>query len=190
MTRTFIAVELPLTVKDALQDRVAALAHGMPEVRFVAPATWHLTLAFLSELADAQLAAARTATRAAVTGIAPFTLQVGDLGFFGPRAAPRVIWIGVGGDLAALQDVQRQLISALAANGLHCADRFAPHITLARLKHPIESAAMQHFTTMQQPQPPGPAWPVAGISVMRSDLSPQGATYTQLEFVALAAATP
>lgn len=185
MTRTFIAVELPPEVKAAMQARVADLARGMPTVRFVAPETWHLTLAFLSELDDTQLAAARTAAREAVVGSIPFTLQIGDLGFFGPRDAPRVIWIGVSGDLDALQGVQRHLMTTLQAHDLHCADRFAPHITLARLKQPLAPAAAQHFTLLQAPQPPGPTWLVAGISIMRSDLSPQGAHYTRLEFMAL-----
>ena len=61
MTRTFLALELPDAVKGALRRRIERLARAIPEVRWVDPASLHLTLAFLGELDDAHLEAATQA---------------------------------------------------------------------------------------------------------------------------------
>src|SRR5258708_8732130 len=61
-TRTFIAIELGDAARPALVRTSAALARELPVVRFVEPASLHLTLAFLADLDDPQLEQATQAT--------------------------------------------------------------------------------------------------------------------------------
>ncbi|HCJ34159.1 MAG TPA: RNA 2',3'-cyclic phosphodiesterase, partial [Ktedonobacter sp.] len=67
MTRTFIALELDESLQRYLGETIRQLAqelHG-PALRWVDPAGIHLTLAFLGDLNDEQLAEAMRATERA-----------------------------------------------------------------------------------------------------------------------------
>lgn len=187
MTRTFIAIELDDATHAYLGETVRQLAPALPGVRFVDPATWHLTLAFLGELDDAALAAAHLAARQAAAMRAPFTLRAQAPGIFGAPQLPRVIWMGLGGDLVALSALYRRLAAELQSQGLATDGRFAPHITLARPKQPLTPAGADALAEACQSSRQGPTFAVDAIAVMRSDLRPTGAQYTRLERVPLGA---
>jgi RNA 2',3'-cyclic 3'-phosphodiesterase len=182
-TRTFIAVELNDAMRAALAGAVARLSRALPAVRFTAPEGQHLTLAFLGELDDERLAAATEAACAATGGDAPFTLTLAELGSFGPPRAPRVLWAGVGGDLAALTALHARLAQQLDARGFPLDARpFAPHLTLARLKAPLDPAALQRLDAiLRSPSPVQATLPVTALSVMKSELLRPAARYTRLK---------
>ena len=188
MTRTFIAVELGEQARTALATIIRELADALPSVRFVDPESLHLTLAFLGELDDDRLALASEAARAAARTPAPFDLGIGGLGVFGPRRAPRVVWAGVTGDVERLQEAQRRLADELAARGFLLDERaYSPHLTLARIKRPLETdelATLERFLRAPAGEP-API-PVRALSVMKSELLRGGARYTRLRECPLA----
>ena len=72
--RTFIALDLP----PGFADDAAALARRLSasmEGRFLPRDTYHLTLAFLGDVDEAQLAAATDALEAACAGASPVPLR-------------------------------------------------------------------------------------------------------------------
>lgn len=182
MTRTFIAIDLGEQARAALTASIRELAEALSSVRFVDPASMHLTLAFLGELDDAQLEMAHAATAAAAVSCAPFDLAVDGLGVFGPRRAPRVLWAGVTGATDRLLAVQRQLADELAARGFPPEERaYSPHLTLARLKRPLTSdelARLEQF--LLAPVVDGAPIPVDSLDVMKSELARAGARYACL----------
>ncbi len=182
LTRTFIAIELGDAARAALARTITALARELPGVRFVEPASLHLTLAFLGDLDDAQLEQATQATAAAAQVSAPFALTVAGLGSFGPPHAPRVIWAGVGGNLRALTETQRALADELAARGFAREERpFAPHLTLARLKRPLDADEQRRLAQrLAVPAPAGAPIAARELSVMKSTPLPAGHVYSRL----------
>src|SRR5262249_52752857 len=127
MTRTFIAIELGDNVRAALEREILRLARVLPEVRWTTASGLHLTLAFLGELDEAQLAMATEATQEVAAYARRFELQLEGLGSFGPTWAPRVIWAGLAGDTRSLLAVQGKLARALEARGFPREERrFAP----------------------------------------------------------------
>jgi RNA 2',3'-cyclic 3'-phosphodiesterase len=202
MTRTFLAIELNDAARGYLHQQVQQLARALPRVHWVDPVTLHLTLAFLGELEDAQL---EQATRVAVEiaeASQPFTARIGALGQFGPAQQPRVIWIGLAGNLQPLLDLQARLARRLVQDGFPPEERaYAPHLTLARIKTPLnaeELAALRRLISASAPassrgrQPPQasdlapPEIPVAHLSVMKSELTRAGARYTCLRLCSFA----
>lgn len=183
MTRTFIAVELPDDVRAFLTQEIARLGQALPGVRWVDPASLHLTLAFLGELDDESLAAAKAATHEAAAVSVPFTLRTDSLGTFGPRQAPRVIWIGVQGETARLVATQEALVQRLEEFGFPREQRqYSPHLTLAKLKAPLTAEALANLERLQrEPHPTHAGWRVSAISVMKSELLRGGAHYTRLQ---------
>ncbi len=128
MVRLFVAVDLPAGVREGL----AALAAGVPGARWVEGDQLHLTLRFIGEVDGALFRDIATALGA--VGGTPFELTLDGLGHFPPRGVPRVLWAGVGRS-DALVSLRTRVESALAGVGVAREGRkFAPHITLARLK--------------------------------------------------------
>ena len=191
VTRTFIALDLSEVARTALRGELRRLARALPDVRFVDPDSLHLTLAFLGELDDDTLAAVIALAGEVARHTAPFELALAGLGVFGPPTALRVIWAGVGGETRSLLALQRRLAAALEAEGFPREQRpFSPHLTLARLKRPLDAAARQRLDKLLASPASKPAswearWRVADLRVMRSELAATGARYTALSVAPL-----
>jgi 2'-5' RNA ligase len=183
MTRTFIAVALSDQAREALRREISSLAKTFPSVRWVTVASLHLTLAFLGDLDDDHAASAHEATQAAALDGKPFALALDRLGTFGPPHAPRVIWAGVGGNVAELRHLQARLASELDARGFSPQEHpdYAPHLTLARAKERLSSpelAALQQ--RLNTPLAHSATWSVTTLDVMKSELVRPAARYTTL----------
>ncbi|MCX6045723.1 MAG: RNA 2',3'-cyclic phosphodiesterase [Chloroflexi bacterium] len=196
--RTFIAIELSPSVQKQLhQVQIALQMHlrdqQIPELIQWTPVTKiHLTLRFLGETRETEQAfLARHLT--AITQAQPeFSLAFGKLGCFPNFRAPNVVWLGVQGDLVALQYLQKQIEQIAREAAFEPENRpFAPHITLGRTHRNSDraalrgaGAALQSFqaeVASQQRQPlPSEPFVVNQIVHMQSELRPEGARYTPI----------
>jgi 2'-5' RNA ligase len=129
---------------------VAAVSEGKP----VPPGKIHLTLAFLGEVPEARIDAAREA--GAALGFGRFAFALDHVGSF--RAA-RVAWAGSARPPAPLAALQAELVARLRDAGFGIEERpFAPHATLARrTRRPVPLASIE-------PVP----WPVDAFTLVRS----------------------
>ncbi|MEE8330353.1 MAG: RNA 2',3'-cyclic phosphodiesterase, partial [Acidimicrobiia bacterium] len=90
--RSFVAIELPDELKRELVGLVDRLrADSPPVARWVDPASVHLTLKFLGDVAADRLDAVMAALTVAVEDFAPFRLEVGGLGVFPNPNRVRVV---------------------------------------------------------------------------------------------------
>jgi len=190
MTRTFIAVELDAAVRAELERLIGRLRRVAPGVRWSDPSGLHLTLAFLGELDDERLMAAREATATAARLGQPFHIAIGKLGYFGPAWAPRVVWAGLGGETAKLLAIQGALARELERHGFAREERpFAPHLTLARLKERLApqmlETLMRAIAAPERETALGVGMRVERLSVMKSELARPAAIYTCLAEYAL-----
>src|SRR5215475_9916103 len=131
--RTFIAIELPQPVLALLENAQATLAQTVPRgsVRWVRPEGIHLTLKFLGNVSEEKSADILTALDMLAQREARLDLETAGLGFFPPRGALRVLWLGVGGQIAALAALQRRVDQALVPLGFSPEGRASsPHLTL------------------------------------------------------------
>ena len=129
MIRLFIAIDIPESVK----QEMARLCCGLPGARWVGTEQLHLTLRFIGEVDGGLFRDIRERLVEVRSG--PFTLQLDGVGFFPPRGRPRVVWVGLR-QSNELQRLRNRLESCLVGLGLEAEKRkFAPHITLARLKN-------------------------------------------------------
>ena len=159
-------------------------------VRWVDPAGAHLTLKFLGPTAETAVAGVEAAMREALDGRAggPLRLATTHVGFFpGPRV-PRIVWLGLEGDLERLGAMRDALEESIAPLGWPTEARpFAPHLTLGRLRpqaSPAERAGVGRVLG-QVWAPDRLAFEVDQVSLMLSELGPAGARYTRLAGVPL-----
>jgi 2'-5' RNA ligase len=126
--RVFFAVLPPPAVLDTLDDACEGItaAHWVPETDF------HLTLAFLGDVAPHQIT--DLADLASGVRPAPFRLELESAGVFPTRGRPRVLWAGVKKEPRLLA-LQRMLRAELGRGGFLLEKRkFHPHVTLARIE--------------------------------------------------------
>ena len=190
MTRVFIAVDLDAPTREALARLLRRVARALPKARAVAPETLHVTLSFLGQLDDAQVAAAIEAARETAADASPFSLKPGRIGVFGPDHAPRVLWMALDGQVGRLRALQRRLAHTLADRGFPPDARpFSPHLTLARLNAKLDDQAAIRLSQLRA-EPPirKDSWLVDELRVMRSELAPGGARHTPLAVFPLARA--
>ena len=136
MPRLFIAVDLPEIIKENL----ASMSFGIPGAKWVPPDQLHLTVRFIGEVDGGLFRDIKNILDE--VNLAPFSLQLKGVGYFPPRGAPRVLWVGLEKS-DPLQLLRKKLDSALLRVRVEPEGRkFSPHITLARLKNsPIQKIA-------------------------------------------------
>lgn len=181
--RLFIAIDVPEQWTVALGDAQQSLRRrGLERLRWVRPEAMHLTLKFLGAV-DAGRVAAVTEAMATAAGSPPFRLTLERLGAFGPTGRPRVLWAGVGGELAALDRLWRALDQRVQPLGFaRERGRFSPHLTIARVPEqtPPELVAGVEQLLAAISVAETPPLTVREIALVRSLLGPGGARYEKL----------
>lgn len=187
--RAFIAINLPAEVKEvlrAVQSDLREAIHGNA-IRWTPPEQVHLTLRFLGNVAADSVPGLESGLRQACEGIAPFELKAGGVGAFPCTARPRVLWLGLGGDLEQLRLLEGRISRQTAAWGESDEREFHPHLTLARAKE-TRPPQLREISRALAAQKPARLvrWRVAEVDLMRSELSPAGAQHSRLAAVPLA----
>ena len=141
--RSYISIELPENVRTALlalQSRIKKVTPPQA-VRWSAPDNIHLTLHFLGEVTPADFIKLDQALKAMPLPYLPFSLNIGGLGGFPNLRRPRVIWVGLPGDIHQLLMIQQEVETLLKQTiGFKPEDRpYSPHLTLGRVKQPLSS---------------------------------------------------
>jgi len=182
--RSFIAVELPEEVRSGLHQLQAELrrpGHGF--VKWAAPGGIHLTLKFLGNIAPQKVSEITGVMEQASQGVSSFQLKIGGLGAFPNFRRPRVLWVGIGGEVDRLVDLQQRLDRGLVPLGFAPETRpFTPHLTLARLRQGTSPQDQRDFgeSVMKTPLEVAYEMNVSSLSLMRSQLLPGGAVYSRL----------
>ncbi len=189
--RSFVAIELPTEVRLTLADIQARLRVASGGISWVAPEGVHLTLRFLGSVPASTVehigAALTTLERAA-----PFALALGGLGAFPHWRAPRVIWMGLAGDLPALAALQSQVEDALTPLGFRPEPRpYSPHLTLGRVRNGVRPESLRPLAqAAQELAVASTPFRASRVTLFQSTLTPAGAVYTALAQVELGTRPP
>jgi 2'-5' RNA ligase len=187
--RSFIAIELPEAVKKGLQQLQSELT--LPRYSFVkcvAPEGIHLTLKFLGNISAQKVTEVTGVMEQASQGVIPFKLQITEVGAFPNMRRPRVLWVGIKGDVDKLVGWQQRLDNGLVPLGFAKEARpFTPHLTLARLRENCSPGDTLHFGEMVAGShvEVDYTFTVTSLNLMRSQLLPTGAVYSSLAEVKL-----
>lgn len=189
--RIFIGIDLDDTIRGKIARFLEGVSGFAPEARWVRPESLHVTLKFIGEQKEEQVAAIGQRLRQVQSE--PFGIRVGGYGFFPTARAPRVFWVGIcaGPELAALAG---QIDEAVTKLGVPREEReYSPHLTLARaggrsgdpkwrkgdkpnsmfelLQKRLAAMGELDFGTMTADK----------FILYQSQLSPHGSKYTKLE---------
>ena len=187
--RSFIAIELPDELKLGLTQLEARLKlDKQPWVKWVNPYSIHLTLKFLGNIAVDRTGEITKAMEDAVQGISPFHLEVKELGVFPNLRRVQVAWVGISGEVDKLSQLQKRIETTLTPLGFTPESRaFTPHLTLARLRDQASLDERQRLGQLIANTKFEAAYTIEvdAISLMRSQLTREGAIYSRISLVEL-----
>jgi 2'-5' RNA ligase len=178
--RTFLAVEVPADVKRALASLQEELRSSGADVRWIRPEGIHLTLKFLGEIPSQRVDEIREAVEEMLGTHRPFSLEVRGLGGFPRLSQPRVVWVGLGGEVDRLRALQEDVEKGMNALGFPREERpFHPHLTLGRVRSPRRrDRLLEGIRSLMDIQLGG--FRVEAVAQFESELLPSGARYTRL----------
>jgi 2'-5' RNA ligase len=185
--RAFIAIELIPELKEQLIRQREHLRRELAGTRvsWVRPQGMHLTLKFLGEIEEGQVAPIGEQMALLGERFPPFEMQLTALGAFPNMRRPRVVWVGVEAP-PALAALQADLERALKKLGFAAERRpFHPHITLGRVRDAGGGRVDWEAALARAGEAALGGQRVEGFCLFRSQLQPTGAVYTRLREVAL-----
>ena len=184
VVRAFVAIELG----DAAGSALAALVSQLREARIrairpVRPEGIHLNLKFLGNVPRSRIDAIATGVSKAVATSRTFALELGGVGVFPDRSRARVLWVGVGGDVPSLIDLQSEVEEAMSGLGFERERRpYSPHFTVARINDRASASdrRMAAEALFSARFPTGQRIAVTAVVFMQSTLGREGASYRRL----------
>lgn len=191
MPRAFVALLLDDPTRTAVSEEIERLRPLSSAVAWVPAQNLHLTLKFLGEQTEARLAETAEALEEAVRSTPPFTIALQGVGGFPGLARPRILWVGLAEGGLEARALQLRIDAALLERGFDADTRpWHAHLTIGRvfddrrwqreagrLEESLARLARSGFGRLA----------VTRIALMRSDLSPRGARYSELRSVELPA---
>jgi 2'-5' RNA ligase len=179
--RTFIAIELPKTVRAAIRVLIDELSATRANVRWVNPATTHLTVKFLGDADDDAVHGICRAASESVHDVPQFRIECSGVGAFPERTQPRTIWLGVQDPNGALAEVHARVEQVVGPLGFAPEGRpYHPHITLGRRRAGRRWHADLTSRMLQSGNFYAGRVDVEELVVFSSELTPQGPEYVPL----------
>lgn len=166
--RLFVAVVPPAQVVEHLAEFVEPRReHPDDDLRWASEDHWHVTLAFLGDVPDRKTDELADRLERAARRRAAMTLRLAGAGAFPNAAEARVLWTGVRGDGIGLSRLATGVRAAANKAGVQVGGRrFTPHVTLARVRRPVDVTRWLRVFEGYE----GPSWSADSISLVSSRL--------------------
>ena len=185
MIRTFIAIKIPESYRQPIGELLNEFKATGAAVRWVKPESIHITLKFLGNIKEELVDEIAMKISESVGNRSSFELQAKGCGAFPSIKSPRVVWLGIHGQVDFLGELQSDLEKRLVPLGFAPENRpFKAHLTLGRLKGNRGKAKLISMLREKRDFMLDP-FQVKEVVLYRSDLKPTGAEYTALKVLPL-----
>lgn len=184
--RLFIAVNLSMEARDAIQSAIDDFPIKNPPWRWVTPDNWHLTLKFLGEMDTVRVSALVQTLSDVARDHHAFEMTLGAFGGFPNLRDPRVLFYQIERGAVELESLAHDVDAAVErAVGLEREKRrFHAHTTVARVKDPLPASITPRLAVV--PPLTGARSGVHSFELMESRLQRTGAAYSVVKEFALA----
>ena len=179
LLRTFISVTLPKEIVNLSRMLQTTVSSKKDNVKWVNPGNIHLTLKFLGHTPPNAIDKLNEVLSKIVSNYENIKLVVSGTGCFPVPERPRILWLGVDGQLKQLQNMVQNINIELEKDGFLIEDNeYIPHITLARIKYPPKETPdiTDYLNTSFEPI----KFNISRIRFMSSELYPNGPIYSIL----------
>jgi len=179
--RTFVAVEITQSIRSRADELIAALAGTSADVNWVEPHNLHLTLKFLGDVQQQEIARLCQAMARGAADVKPFELDVGGAGAFPNAARPRTVWLGAAAGAEPMVVLHDRVEAALAKLGYREEHRrFQVHLTIGRVRGAGAGIAELGSLLQQHADFSAGRMTVGKVTLFASTLTPDGPIYEVL----------
>lgn len=179
--RSFLAFELPEDIKGIVSRVSGEMKKSPLDVRWVNVDNIHLTVIFIGNISEDRLADMDRGIKDVCHYYGPFDISLSGAGVFSSRRNPRVLWIGLAGDIERMSLFRNSLQESLEPFGIKVEKRrFNPHLTLGRFRKGAKSGVHLDKILLEYRNLNSPGQPISELVLFKSDLKPSGAVYTKL----------
>lgn len=179
--RSFLAFELSPPIKDVLKELLKDLTPRLQGIRWVPLENIHLTVLFLGDVEETQLEPISQAIEGVSQKYGRFEMKITGVGIFGGIRRPRVLWVGMNGDVERMGYFKNSLEKVLSKFGIKLEDRpFRPHLTLGRFREDFRQTeelqkVLEDYKTLGDRDQV-----FEEVCLFKSQLTPRGSIYTRL----------
>ena len=145
MKRLFCAVKI--AADDTIRETIGHFQQSLADerIKWVNPEILHLTLHFFGDTHSGSEEKIIQALRDAARRVEPFCIDVSGCGSFGPKRAPRVVWLGIR-NAESLVQLHSKVQKRLQPLGLDTGKQpYVPHLTIGRIKGPVNQDVFVHL---------------------------------------------
>lgn len=179
--RTFVAVEITGAIRARAGELITALGGTTADVKWVETHNLHLTLKFLGEVHEREIAQVCQAVARGAAEVQPFELQVRGAGAFPNAARPRTVWIGADRGAQEMVVLHDRVEAALAELGYREEHRrFQTHVTIGRVRGGGPGILELGTLLQQRANAAVGSMTVQKVTVFSSALTPSGPIYEVL----------
>ena len=179
LSRTFIAVPVSERLFNLQEKLKATISEKKGKIRWLRKDQLHLTLKFLGDTTEDSINDVRRIMQNIADEFKPFNVSIQKTGCFPKIERPRVMWVGVSGELAKLDQLVERIQKKLNPLGFPKDEKkYYPHITIARAKYPQKKTPdiSTFLDTSFDPIP----FQIKKVQFISSELFPNGPVYTCL----------
>jgi len=179
--RMFVAIPVPDSVKQHARMVRNELGASRPDIKWVEYQNYHLTLKFLGEVNISDLPILKENLTRVADSAPAFNLSAGGLGYFPNRTRPRVIWLGIKGELEKAEFLAERVDAYLSSLGFEEEREHRFHLTLGRVRSDTNLPALQKIAEQMKVKGKLTAFKVETFNLMMSSLSSGGPVYSILD---------
>jgi 2'-5' RNA ligase len=179
--RSFLAFELPRDIKHEVFRISGEVKKSGLEAGWVRPGNIHLTVVFMGDVKEQDIPYIISAIDNITIKYEPFGISLGGMGLFPDIRRPRVLWLGLDGEIERLASFRDDLQKPLEVFGIEQEKRpFRPHLTLGRFRRPVKEKSLLIKMLDEHGDISGPVGKLDELILFKSNLKPTGAEYTKL----------
>lgn len=179
--RSFLAFELPPEIREKIGEVSTELQKLTLPIRWVKVTNIHLTIIFLGYVDEDKIDDIKEKVNLVVQRFSIFQTRLNGIGVFPNWRKPRVIWIGLGGEIERLSNLREELQTELKVLGFKPEKRpFAPHLTIGRFKGLLDRDEELKSILDRYHDLSGDLQYLNELVLFKSDLKPDGPVYTKM----------
>ena len=179
LLRTFISIPIPNEVRTKKNMLYSTLENSPSKINWVKNEQLHLTIKFLGHTPESLFNEIKDGLCNIVSSITPFDLIIDKTGCFPVPERPRVLWLGIDGNIKTLTNLFVKIENKMDQLGFSRDEQdYFPHVTLARVKYPQKYTPDVSIFLNSTYDPID--FKVDRVQFLSSELLPTGTVYTLL----------
>lgn len=179
--RSFLAFDLPKEIRKTVSLIYRGIKASSLDVRWVKEENIHLTVIFMGNVDEKDIDPIGKVVEKACKKYGPFMIRAKGAGIFSNLKNPKVLWIGVEGDIERMGHFRSRLQKELKPFGIKEENRkFSPHITIGRFRKGFNEKDKLKELLAKFNEITSPDALLKELVLFKSELRPEGALYTKI----------